>query len=173
MVDWLGKFYLLLKRRKDSWMDMSPLSTMTEQQRQAQYLADMTRLNAERQGRCEAALDPNQPRNRYNWYATHLAAHERLFPYSDNLATWMFLLEVILMRPNDKDLQVLFFFVTLLLPHILFLSSTCLCWIVLCCEKLKGESIPPRERQRQQCKQNIHCGKTTQRINTDYGPLTS
>ena len=37
-----------------------------------------------------AALDPNQPRTRDNWYATHLAAHERLFPFGDNLATLMF-----------------------------------------------------------------------------------
>ena len=46
---------------------------------------------SERQGRSEAALDPNQPRTRDNWYATHLAAHERLFPFGDNLATLMFL----------------------------------------------------------------------------------
>ena len=26
-----GHFYLLLKRAEDSWMDMSPLSSMTEQ----------------------------------------------------------------------------------------------------------------------------------------------
>ena len=72
-------------------MDMLPLSSMTKQQRQAQYQADMTRVNAEIHGRSEAALDPNQPRTRDNWYATHLAAHERLFPFGDNLATWMFL----------------------------------------------------------------------------------
>ena len=90
MVDWIGNFDLLLKRAKDSWMDMLPLSFMTEQQREAQYQADMTRLNAERQGRSEAALDLNQPGTRDNWYAAHLAARERLFPFSDNLATLMF-----------------------------------------------------------------------------------
>ena len=36
MVDWIGKFDLLLKRVKDSWMDMLPLSSMTEQQRESQ-----------------------------------------------------------------------------------------------------------------------------------------
>ena len=63
MVDQIGNFDLLLKRAK-GFMDMSPLSSMTEQQRQAQYQADMTRVNAEIQGRSEAALDPNQPRTR-------------------------------------------------------------------------------------------------------------
>ena len=77
-VDWIGNFVLLLKRAKDSWMDMLPLSSMTEQQRQAQYQADMTRSKTERQGRNEAALDQNQPRTRDNWYAI-----------CDNLATWM------------------------------------------------------------------------------------
>ena len=90
MVDWIRKFDLLLKRARDSWMDMLPLSSMTEQQRQAQCLADMTRLNAERRGRSEAALDPDLPANRDNCCATHLAAHDRPFPFSGNLATWMF-----------------------------------------------------------------------------------
>ena len=42
MVHWIGKFSLLLKRVKDSWMDMQPLSAMS------QYMNDMTRINAER-----------------------------------------------------------------------------------------------------------------------------
>ena len=61
MVNWIGKFDFLLKRAKDSWMDMLPLSSMTEQQRQTKYQADMARLNAERQSRSEAVLDLNQP----------------------------------------------------------------------------------------------------------------
>ena len=49
MVDWIDKFELLLRRVKDSWMDMLPFSSMTEQQRESQYQADIARLNAERQ----------------------------------------------------------------------------------------------------------------------------
>ena len=41
MVDKSGKFDLLLKRAKDAWMDMLPLSSMMDKQRQAQYQADI------------------------------------------------------------------------------------------------------------------------------------
>ena len=37
MVDWIGKFSLLLKRLKDLWMDLLPLSAMNQQQRESQY----------------------------------------------------------------------------------------------------------------------------------------
>ena len=50
----------------------------------------MTRLNAERRGRSEAALDPDLPANSDNWCATHLGAHDKPFPF----------------KPNEKDLQV-------------------------------------------------------------------
>ena len=49
MVQWIGKVSLLLKRLRDAWMDMSPLSTMSEERRQNEYLADVTQLNEERQ----------------------------------------------------------------------------------------------------------------------------
>ena len=42
MVDWIGKFFLLLKRLKDSWMNLLPLSALTQQQRESQYQVDMT-----------------------------------------------------------------------------------------------------------------------------------
>ena len=51
MVDWIGKFSLLLKRLNDSWMDLLPLSVMNQQQRESQYQADVTHLNAERHNR--------------------------------------------------------------------------------------------------------------------------
>ena len=38
-VDW--KMFLLLKRLKDSWMDMLPMSAMSEEIRQNQYLAEV------------------------------------------------------------------------------------------------------------------------------------
>ena len=51
MVKWLGKISLLLKRSRDAWMDVLPVSTMSEEPRQTQYLADVTQLNEERQRR--------------------------------------------------------------------------------------------------------------------------
>ena len=51
MVDWIGKFSLLLKRLKDSWMDMPPLSAMSQERRERQYQADRTHLNDERRKR--------------------------------------------------------------------------------------------------------------------------
>ena len=66
IVDWIGKFSLLLKRWKDSWMDMLPLSSMTEQQRETQYQADMARLNAERTAREHPVLDTNDQETRDN-----------------------------------------------------------------------------------------------------------
>ena len=42
---------LLLKRWKDSWADMRPMSTLSEEQRQHQYLADVVEENADRQTR--------------------------------------------------------------------------------------------------------------------------
>ena len=49
MVKLIGKLSLLLKRLRDAWMDMIPLSTMSEEQRQNQYLADVAQENADRQ----------------------------------------------------------------------------------------------------------------------------
>ena len=43
MVDWTGKFSLLLKRLRDVWMDMLPVSVMSPEQRETQCLADVTR----------------------------------------------------------------------------------------------------------------------------------
>ena len=56
-VKWFGKFSLLLRRSKDSWMDMLPMCTLSEEQKQNQHLANV-------------ALD-----------------HERLFSISDDLTT--------------------------------------------------------------------------------------
>ena len=78
MVDWIGKFSLLLKRRKDSWMDLSPLCAMRQLQRESQYQADMTQLNAERRSRNEARLDPTQQGTRDTWYATQVYSHSMI-----------------------------------------------------------------------------------------------
>ena len=43
MVKCIGKFSLLLKRLRDAWMDMLPMSAMSEERRRNQYLADVTK----------------------------------------------------------------------------------------------------------------------------------
>ena len=91
MIDWIGKFSLLLKRVKDSWIDLFPLSAMTEQQRESKYQANMTRTNAERRGRSEAAVDSSQQATRDQWHGAQGTNHERPFPFSDNLTTWMYI----------------------------------------------------------------------------------
>ena len=91
MVKWIGKFSLLLKRLRDAWMDMLRLSTVSEELRQNQYLADVTQEKVERQTRNAYVLDPNAPETRDNGYATQVSNHESLFPFGDNLTTLMFI----------------------------------------------------------------------------------
>ena len=91
MVKWIGKFSLLLKRLRDAWMDVLPLSIMSEERRQNQYLTDVPQENAERQTRGVNILDPNAQATRDRWNATDVSNHEKLFPLSDNLTTLMFI----------------------------------------------------------------------------------
>ena len=60
-------------------MDMLPLSTMSEERRQNQCLADVTHDDVERQRRSAEVLDANLPETRDKWYATLVSNHERLF----------------------------------------------------------------------------------------------
>ena len=86
MVKWIGKFSLLLKRRRDAWMDMLPVSAMNQERRETQYLADVSQLNEERQKKCycsgsEFARDQRP-------VARHTSDQPRkLFTFSDNLTT--------------------------------------------------------------------------------------
>ena len=91
MVKRSGKFSLLLKRFRDAWMDMLPMSTLSEEQRQNQYLADVAQENTDRQTRSAEVLDPNAPETQDKWYATQVRNHEKLFPFSDNLTTLKFI----------------------------------------------------------------------------------
>ena len=91
MVKWIGKFSMLLKRLRDAWMDMLPMSAMSETQRRNQYLADVNQENEDRQKRNADILDPDAPETRDRWNATQVSIHEQLFPFSDNLTTLMFI----------------------------------------------------------------------------------
>ena len=48
-------------------------------------------IKCRKTGRNQAALDPSQQATRDNWYATHVATHGSLFPFSDNLTTLIFI----------------------------------------------------------------------------------
>ena len=48
MVKWIGKFTLLLKRLRDAWMDMLPVSAMSQEGRETWYRTDVAQLNEER-----------------------------------------------------------------------------------------------------------------------------
>ena len=91
MVKWIGKFSVLLKRLRDAWMDMLPMSAMSGTRKQYQNLADVTRGNEERQRRNEEMLDPDAPETREGWNVTQVKTHERLLPFNDNLTTLMFI----------------------------------------------------------------------------------
>ena len=71
-------------------MDMLPMSAMSETQRRNQYLADVARENEDRQRRNADILDPNEQETNDRWNATQVTTHQRLCPFSDNLATLMF-----------------------------------------------------------------------------------
>ena len=78
MVKWIGKFSLLLNRLRDAWMDMLLVSTMSEERREKQYLADVTQLNGERQRKNATALDPNSKETRDHLYAIQVTNHETI-----------------------------------------------------------------------------------------------
>ena len=71
-------------------MDMLPVSTMSQERRENQYLADVTQLSEERQRGNAAALDPNSQETRGHWYEMEVTNHKRFFPFNDNLTTLMF-----------------------------------------------------------------------------------
>ena len=48
MVKWIGRFSLFWKRLRDAWMDNLPMYSMSEEQRQGQYLADVNQENEEK-----------------------------------------------------------------------------------------------------------------------------
>ena len=80
-----------LETLKGCLVDMLPWSTMSEERRQNPYLADVTQGNVERQRRNAEVLDPNTQETRDRWYAAQVSSHEKLFPFSDNLTTLMFM----------------------------------------------------------------------------------
>ena len=58
-------------------MDNWPMFSMSEEQRQSQYLADVNQENEERQRRNENALDPGAQETRNRWNANQVDTHEK------------------------------------------------------------------------------------------------
>ena len=76
MVKWIGKCSLLLKRLKDSWMDVLPTNNVSETRRQNQYHADVARENEERRSRSQELLNPDLPETREDrWQPTKDCFH--------------------------------------------------------------------------------------------------
>ena len=69
---------------------MLPMSTMSEERKQNQYLEDVTQEKVERQTRSAEVLDSNATETWDKWYATQVSNHEKLCPFNDNLTTLMF-----------------------------------------------------------------------------------
>ena len=57
MAKWIGKCSFLMERFRDAWMDMLPISVMSQERRETQYLTDVTQLNEERQRINATALE--------------------------------------------------------------------------------------------------------------------
>ena len=76
MVNWIGKFSLLLRRSRDAWLDMLPQSTVSEERRQNQYLADVNQENEERQRRIADVLDLDAPETQ-GQLVCHTGEHPR------------------------------------------------------------------------------------------------
>ena len=66
-------------------MDMLPLSAMSEDQRQSQYLVDVNQENEDRQRRTADILDPRTSETRDRWNVTQVSIHEQLFPFQRQL----------------------------------------------------------------------------------------
>ena len=142
MVKWIGKFSLLLKRSRDAWMDMLPVSAMSQERRETQHRDDVTQLNEQIQGRNATALELNSQETRDHWYAKQVANHKRLFPFSDNLTTLMFI--VISVKPKERDSQVPFSFQGMNVTAYTFEAARTVFLESFCTPKSSMENTPLR-----------------------------
>ena len=85
-------------------MDLAPLSSMSEEQRQSQYLADVNLDNQERTIRNVDDLEPSTQETRNRWNVNQVNIHEQIFPFSDNLTTLMFIVASDLSQAQRKRL---------------------------------------------------------------------
>ena len=62
----------------------------SEPRRQNQFHADIARKSEERRRRSQELLSPDFLETSEEWNAANMAAHERRFPFGDNLTTFVF-----------------------------------------------------------------------------------
>ena len=136
-------------------MDMLPVSTMSEERRQSQYLADVTQLNVKRQRRNAAVLDPNSQETRDYWYAIQVTNHERLIPFSDNLTTLMFIVVSDLSEAQRETHKFPLSLQGMNVTAYTFEAVQTVFVELFCIQKINGESFTPSERTRQQHEQNL------------------
>ena len=91
-------------------MDMLPMSTLSEEQRQNLHLADVAQKDADGQTRSVELFDPNAQATRDRWNATQVSNHERLFPFSDNFTTLVFTIALDLSEALREIYKFLFLF---------------------------------------------------------------
>ena len=76
---------------------------MSETGRQNQFHADTVRKNEERRSRSQELLNTGLRETSEVWNAAQVAAHEKLFPFSDNLTTLMF---IVASDPSETQKQL-------------------------------------------------------------------
>ena len=92
-----------LETLKKYWMDMLPLSTVNEEQRQNQCLADVAQENADQNQKCRTI--GSELRSKPSKVECHTSNQPRKdFPFSDNLTTLMFFVanDVINLRESQN-----------------------------------------------------------------------
>ena len=144
LTSWSASFLYSWTVFKDAWMDMLPLSAMSQEQRYSQKMTNMTSKNAEWQSRNEALLDSAQQGTGDTWYTTHVTTHERLFPFNDNLTTVMFIVAGDPREAQRERLTSSLFSQVNVTDYTLEAVKTVFCRIILFAGKLNGESFSPR-----------------------------
>ena len=141
-------------RVKDAWMDMLPLSVMSQGQRDNQYRADVARTSIAMRRRNDVGLDPHVQTTKDHWHATQVSINEKSCPFSDNLTTLMFIV-----ANNFSEVQERVPFLSKesmsLLTHLK--NKSCICGFVLHAKKFIRESFTPSEQIRPSHKKNLHC----------------
>ena len=90
IVKWIEHFSLLLLRLLDGHVTNEQHASSSESETRRQNQFHVARKSEERQCRSQELLSPDFPETSVVWNAALVAAHERPFPYSDNLTTLTF-----------------------------------------------------------------------------------
>ena len=100
MIKWIGKLSLHLKRLRDTCIRCE-----SKEKTSIALTWPENRLKDKEEMKKPWNLFQE---NRDNWYATQVTHHERLFPFSDNLTTMMFIVASNLSEAQRETYQFLF-----------------------------------------------------------------